>query len=104
MRISDWSSDLCSSDLCRALGFTDAQASDPAFDLLTALGFTAAEIAAANLHCCGAMTLEGAPGLRDMHLSVFDCANPCGKEGTRFLSAESHIQIGRASCRARVCQ
>ncbi|MFC3676923.1 vitamin B12-dependent ribonucleotide reductase [Ferrovibrio xuzhouensis] len=84
-------------EACRALGFTDAQASDPAFDLLTALGFTAAEIAAANLYCCGAMTLEGAPGLRDMHLPVFDCANPCGKEGTRFLSAESHIRMMAAA-------
>src|SRR3546814_18466909 len=43
------------------------------------------------------MTLEGAPGLRDMHLPVFDCANPCGKEGTRFLSAESHIRMMAAA-------
>ena len=84
-------------DTCHALGFTDAQLDDPGFDLLTALGFSAPEIAAANLHCCGAMTLEGAPGLRDSHLPVFDCANPCGKDGTRFLSAESHIRMMAAA-------
>lgn len=84
-------------DTCRALGFTDAQMDEPAFDLLTALGFSAAEIAAANLFCCGAMTLEGAPYLKEMHLPVFDCANPCGKDGTRFLSAESHIRMMAAA-------
>lgn len=85
------------SDVCKALGFSDAQLDDPAFDLLTALGFSSAEIAAANLHCCGAMTLEGAPYLKEMHLPVFDCANPCGKDGTRFLSAESHIRMMAAA-------
>lgn len=84
-------------DTCKALGFTDAQLDDPAFDLLTALGFSSDEIAAANLYCCGAMTVEGAPHLKDMHLSVFDCANPCGKDGVRFLSAESHIRIMAAA-------
>lgn len=84
-------------DVCKALGFTDAQLDDPAFDLLTALGFSSDEIAAANLYCCGAMTVEGAPHLKDMHLSVFDCANPCGKDGVRFLSAESHIRIMAAA-------
>jgi ribonucleoside-diphosphate reductase alpha chain len=84
-------------DFCRSLGFSDAQLDDPAFDLLSALGFSSAEIAAANLYCCGSMTVEGAPGLRDLHLSVFDCANPCGKDGVRFLSAESHIRMMAAA-------
>ena len=48
---------------------------------------------AANEYCCGAMTLEGAPGLKHEHLPVFDCANPCGRKGKRFLSAESHIRM-----------
>ena len=30
------------------------------------------------------MTLEGAPFLKDEHLPVFDCANPCGKIGKRY--------------------
>ncbi len=75
------------------LGITDAAMNAPGFDLLNALGFTKAEIEAANTYCCGAMTLEGAPHLKDEHLSVFDCANPCGKIGKRFLSWQSHINM-----------
>jgi ribonucleoside-diphosphate reductase alpha chain len=79
-------------EFCReTLGFTGEQLADPAFDLLSALGFTAAEIEAAGLFCSGAMTLEGAPHLTDEHLAVFDCANPCGKTGKRCLSWQSHI-------------
>ncbi len=72
----------------------DAAAMDaPGFDMLKALGFTKADIDAANLHVCGAMTLEGAPFLKEEHLPVFDCANPCGRVGKRALSVESHIRM-----------
>jgi ribonucleoside-diphosphate reductase alpha chain len=85
-------------DFCaRALGFTKAQLDDPGFDMLATLGFSKAEIEAANVHCCGAMTLEGAPHLQDEHLSVFDCANPCGRLGKRFLSVEAHIHMMAAA-------
>ncbi len=69
----------------------------PGFDLLAALGFTKREIEAANVHICGAMTVEGAPHLKAEHYSVFDCANPCGKIGKRYLSVESHIRMMAAS-------
>jgi ribonucleoside-diphosphate reductase alpha chain len=75
------------------LGLTDAQLNDFSFDMLAALGFSKAEIEAANEYCCGTMTLEGAPHLKEVHLPVFDCANPCGKKGKRFLSAHSHIHM-----------
>ena len=65
----------------------------PDFDLLAAIGFTRQQIELANIHCCGAMTLECAPHLKDEHLPVFDCASPCGRVGKRFLTAESHIRI-----------
>ena len=65
----------------------------PDFDMLKALGFAKADVDAANLHVCGAMTLEGAPHLKDEHLPVFDCANPCGRIGKRALSVESHIRM-----------
>jgi len=65
--------------------------------MLAALGFTRAEVDAANIHCCGSMTLEGAPHLKPEHLPVFDCANPCGRTGKRFLSVESHIRMMAAS-------
>ncbi len=42
-----------------------AQLDDVGFDMLAALGFTKAEIDAANTYCCGAMTLEGAPALQE---------------------------------------
>src|SRR6201747_1451202 len=69
----------------------------PAFDLLAAVGFTKREIEAANIHICGAMTVEGAPHLKAEHYAVFDCANPCGKIGKRYLSVESHIRMMAAS-------
>ena len=70
---------------------------DPAFDLLTFLGFSKKNIEDANEHVCGAMTLEGAPHLKPEHLPVFDCANPCGRKGKRYLSVESHIRMMAAS-------
>ncbi len=70
---------------------------DPSFELLPFLGFSKADIEAANEHVCGAMTLEGAPHLSTKHLHVFDCANPCGRKGKRFLSVESHIRMMAAS-------
>jgi ribonucleoside-diphosphate reductase alpha chain len=70
-----------------------AELESPDFDMLKALGFSRAEVEAANLHVCGAMTLEGAPYLKDEHLPVFDCANPCGRIGKRALSVESHIRM-----------
>ncbi len=76
----------------------DAEAiAAPGFDLLAALGFTKREIESANVHICGAMTVEGAPHLKPEHYPVFDCANPCGKIGKRYLSVESHIRMMAAS-------
>ncbi|MBN7758652.1 vitamin B12-dependent ribonucleotide reductase [Nitratireductor aquimarinus] len=85
-------------DFCKeTLGLTDEQLDDFSFDMLAALGFTKKEIEAANIHICGAMTLEGAPHLKEEHLPVFDCANPCGKVGKRYLSVESHIRMMAAA-------
>jgi ribonucleoside-diphosphate reductase alpha chain len=75
------------------LGVAAEKLADPRFDLLTALGFTKREIEAANIHVCGAMTVEGAPHLKAEHYPVFDCANPCGRTGKRYLSVESHIRM-----------
>ncbi len=70
---------------------------NPSFDLLAHLGFTRREIEAANVHVCGAMTVEGAPHLKVEHYPVFDCANPCGRNGKRYLSVESHIRMMAAA-------
>ncbi|MDB0019950.1 vitamin B12-dependent ribonucleotide reductase [Planktomarina temperata] len=79
------------------LGIPEAKLMDPSFDLLTHLGFSRAEIDAANDHVCGTMTLEGAPHLKQEHYSIFDCANPCGKKGKRYLSVNSHIYMMAAA-------
>jgi ribonucleoside-diphosphate reductase alpha chain len=83
--------------LTGALKIASEKLEEPGFDLLSHLGFTKAEIEAANTHICGAMTLEGAPHLRKEHYAVFDCANPCGRTGKRYLSVESHIRMMAAS-------
>ncbi|MCX7629796.1 MAG: vitamin B12-dependent ribonucleotide reductase [Geminicoccaceae bacterium] len=79
------------------LGLTEAELADPRFDLLAHLGFTKEEIEAANLYCCGTMTVEGAPHLQEAHLPVFDCANPCGRIGKRFLSVRAHLEMMAAA-------
>ena len=86
-------------DFCTGTLGLDARDLDrPGFDLLGALGFRAGEIDAATLYCCGAMTLEGAPHLKTRHLPVFDCANPCGRTGSkRCLSTESHVRMMAAA-------
>jgi ribonucleoside-diphosphate reductase alpha chain len=79
------------------LGISTEQLDDYTFDLLAYLGFNDAAIEAANTFVCGAMTLEGAPHIKPEHLTVFDCANPCGRTGTRYLSAKSHIRMMAAA-------
>lgn len=51
----------------------------------------------ANDHVCGTMTLEGAPHLKEEHYNIFDCANPCGKKGKRYLNVNSHIYMMAAA-------
>ncbi|TDW35009.1 ribonucleoside-diphosphate reductase class II [Rhizobium azibense] len=79
------------------LKVSDDQLADMSFNLLDHMGFSRKDIEAANIHVCGAMTLEGAPFLKNEHLAVFDCANPCGKIGKRYLSVESHIRMMAAA-------
>jgi ribonucleoside-diphosphate reductase alpha chain len=85
-------------DFCKGtLGIPEERLNDPTFDLLRHLGFTRAQVEAANDHALGTMTIEGAPHLKPEHLPVFDCANPCGKKGRRFLSVDSHIRMMAAA-------
>ncbi|WP_424939784.1 vitamin B12-dependent ribonucleotide reductase [Aliiroseovarius sp. S253] len=79
------------------LGIPADKLNDPEFNLLRHLGFTRQDIEAANDHVLGTMTLEGAPFLKEEHYNVFDCANPCGKKGKRFLSVDSHIYMMAAA-------
>lgn len=81
----------------KVLGIPQEKLNDPSFDMLRHLGYTRTEIDAANDHVCGTMTLEGAPHLKEEHMHIFDCANPCGKKGKRYLSVNSHITMMAAA-------
>jgi ribonucleoside-diphosphate reductase alpha chain len=63
------------------------------WNLLRHLGLSRAMIEALNDVICGRQTVEGAPHLKAEHLSVFDCANKCGKYGQRFIAPEGHIRM-----------
>ena len=75
------------------LGFKPEQYFNFEWSLLEALGYSDEEIEAANDYVCGTMTVEGAPYLKEEHLSVFDCANKCGKKGQRYIHAHGHIRM-----------
>jgi len=79
------------------LGFKPEQYFNFDWSLLKALGFTGAEIDAANDYVCGTMTIEGAPHLKEEHYPVFDCANKCGKKGERYIHPHGHIRMMAAT-------
>ena len=79
------------------LGVTAERMAKPGFSLLAHLGFSAAEIEAANEVIVGRMTIEGAPYLEPRHEAIFDCANRCGKRGRRFLAPLAHIKMMAAA-------
>ncbi len=75
----------------------DKAKADPRFDMLRKLGLKDKHIEQLNETVCGTQTVEGAPHLRDEHLPVFDCANTCGRGGTRFIAPEGHIRMMAAA-------
>ena len=85
-------------DFCRdVLGLTDEQLADPTLSLLETLGFTRVQIEEANDAITGRMTIEGAPHLREEHYAVFDCANRCGRYGTRYIEPMAHVRAMAAA-------
>jgi ribonucleoside-diphosphate reductase alpha chain len=79
------------------LGMSESDYGDPFFDTLGFIGFTSEEVDAANVHVFGYNMIEGAPGLRDEHLAVFDCATPCGKYGKRSIAWPAHVKMMAAA-------
>ena len=79
--------------LAGALKVPEAAFSQPGFNLLAHLGFSAEEIEQANRYACGTMTIEGAPHLAEEHYAVFDTASPNGKLGTRSIAWKAHIEM-----------
>ncbi|HWB53780.1 MAG TPA: LAGLIDADG family homing endonuclease, partial [Tepidisphaeraceae bacterium] len=84
-------------DLLKRLDISEAEYTQPNFNMLRRLGFTRKQIDAANDAICGRGTVEGAPHLKFEHYPVFDCANKCGKIGTRFIEVEGHIRMMAAA-------
>jgi ribonucleoside-diphosphate reductase alpha chain len=59
---------------------------------LGTLGYSPDEIEAIVAHVDATGTIEGAPGLREEHLPVFDCAfRP--ENGTRFITPLGHVRM-----------
>jgi len=85
-------------DFCKeVLEISDEQLNDMNFNMLRYLGFSNEQIQEANDYVCGTMTVEGAPHLKEEDYAVFDCANRCGRTGTRFISAKGHIRMMAAA-------
>ena len=80
-------------ELLKRIGVPAADFEKPTFNFLTWAGLTHAQIEIANEKICGTMTVEGAPHMKDEHLSVFDCANKCGMKGTRFIAPMGHMRM-----------
>ncbi len=70
-------------------------------DALTALGYSETDRAAIISYVAAKQKIEGAPGLLDEHLPVFDCANRCAsttaEPGERYLSPEAHLRMMAAA-------
>ena len=88
-------------DACLELGLPGTSPENPEhspfFDTLDFLGLSASEIGEINDIVFGYGTIEGAPGLKEEHLAVFDCATPCGKYGKRSIDWQAHVKMMAAA-------
>src|SRR3546814_10689825 len=95
MRISDWSSDVCSSDLTGPEAFSvlaAAGAAAPSLDLGT--GVLALQLRTPMVVAMAGATLQALHPDREILLGV----------GISSPVVASRWQLGRAPCRERVCQ
>src|SRR3546814_11932901 len=99
MRISDWSSDVCSSDLLARAHAPGRNRKQPGVGLAVDEGKGIAPPVAR----LGEMHLLGGPALQAREPVDPGGAFLLGKGGLRAGLLEYH-QIGRASCRGRVCK
>ena len=91
---SGWS---LGADVMARLGIPQATWQAPTFQLLRHLGFGKKQVDAANDIVCGRGTVEGSPHLKPEHYPVFDCANKCGRHGTRYIHPDGHIRMMAAA-------
>ena len=81
----------------RVLGIPAAKLADPDLRAAAPSGLYPRADRGGERPCLRDDDAGGAPHLQEAHLGVFDCANPCGKTGTRYLSVESHIRMMAAA-------
>jgi ribonucleoside-diphosphate reductase alpha chain len=79
------------------LGISQEDYDNPFFDVLSHMGLSSDEIDTANDYVFGYNMIEGAPGLKEEHLAVFDCATPCGKYGNRSIDWKAHVMMMAAA-------
>ncbi len=84
---------MLSDETLTRIGVSQAERVKPGWNALPFLGYTDGQIEEANAVICGTQTVEGAPGLKHEHLSVFDCANRCGPRGTRYIDPMGHVRM-----------
>src|SRR3546814_19054016 len=98
MRISDWSSDVCSSDLTLfdLLGHVEQRVD------LADVGVAGAQPLHHAPHPAGAFAARGALAAAFMLVEIADAADRLDDVGR--LVHHSRGEIGRASCRERVCK
>jgi ribonucleoside-diphosphate reductase alpha chain len=77
----------------KRLGISAEEAQEPGFNILRFLGFNREEIDAAEEIICGRGTVEGAPHLKLEHYPIFDCANKCGRTGTRYIEPMGPVKM-----------
>jgi ribonucleoside-diphosphate reductase alpha chain len=95
---SAFSSNILGESFCtEKLGMTQEDYENPFFDVLSHMGFSSNETDTANDYVFGYNMIEGAPGLKDEHLAVFDCATPCGKYGQRSIDWKAHVMMMAAA-------
>jgi ribonucleoside-diphosphate reductase alpha chain len=73
------------------LGINAQDIEDSAFDLLTVIGFSAADILAANNYCYGRGTLSDALHLQPHHRAIFTCAADGMADMDNGISAEGML-------------
>src|SRR3546814_18171578 len=97
MRSSDWSSDVCSSDLLGPNGFpfTANPRNDSTLSYARGLCPTCERLQSGDLMLTAIM--QPPQTLEDMDLFVEACAQVLDNR-------DALLQLGRASCRERVCQ
>ncbi len=80
---------------CRkVLGLTDKELFDASFDLLAHLGFSAAQIAGANMYACGSKSMQGAPHIAQKHMGVFALYSPhMNNVDSGVVSADAQIEM-----------